>query len=124
MKENLLRFLYERYSKTALVHEALRELFHDKYDLKNTEKILKKIKDDEIHVTWLEVDKFSKLAEPILDHTAKYYASPANLDKGIIDLVKARLEKTKHRLICARCGKWERVMQTFEVKDLTNLSLL
>lgn len=112
------RFLYERYSKTALVHEALRELFHDKYDLKNTEKILKKIKDDEIHVTWLEVDKFSKLAEPVLDHTAKYYASPANLDKGIIDLVKARLEKTKHRLICARCGKWERVMQTFEVKDL------
>lgn len=112
------RFLYERYSKTALVHEALRELFHDKYDLKNTEKILKKIKDDEIHVTWLEVDKFSKLAEPVLDHTAKYYASPANLDKGIIDLVKSRLEKTKHRLICARCGKWERVMQTFEVKDL------
>ena len=112
------RFLYERYFKTALVHEALRELFHDKYDLKNTKKILKKIKDDEIHVTWLEVDKFSKLAEPVLDHTAKYYSSPANLDKGIIDLVKARLEKTKHRLICARCGKWERVMQTFEVKDL------
>ena len=112
------RFLYERYSKTPLVHEALRELFHDKYDLKNTEKILKRIKDDEIIVTWLEVDKFSKLAEPILDHTAKYYASPANLDKGIIDLVKTRLEKTKHRLICARCGKWERVMQTFEVKNL------
>lgn len=112
------RFLYERYSKTALVHEALRELFHDKYDLKNTKKILKNIKDDEIHVTWLEVDKFSKLAEPVLDHTAKYYASPANLDKGIIDLVKARLEKTKHRLICARCGKWERVMQTHEVKNL------
>ena len=91
------RFLYERYSKTALVHEALRELFHDKYDLKNTEKILKKIKDGEIHVTWLEVDKFSKLTEPVLDHTAKYYASPVNLDKGIIDLVKAR-EKT----ICRR----------------------
>jgi ATP-dependent Lhr-like helicase len=112
------RFLYERYSKTALVHEALRELFHDKYDLKNSDQILKKIKDDKIHVTWLEVDQFSKLAEPILDHTAKYYSSPANLDKGILDLVKARLEKTKHRLICARCGKWERVFQTFEVKNL------
>ena len=42
MKENLLRFLYERYSKTVLVDEALRELFHDKYDLKNSDKILKK----------------------------------------------------------------------------------
>ena len=112
------RFLYERYSKTALVHEALRELFHDKYDLKNSDESLKKIREDKIHVKWLEVDKFSKLAEPILDHTAKYYASPANLDKGIIDLVKARLAKTRHRLICARCGKWERVMETNEVKNV------
>ncbi len=112
------RFLYERYLKTPLVHEALRELFHDKYDLKNSDKILKKIREDEIHVKWLEVDQFSKLAEPILDHTAKYYAAPANLDKGILDLVKARLEKTKHRLICARCGKWERVVETREVKNI------
>ncbi len=112
------RFLYERYSKTALVREALRELFHDKYDLESSDIVLKKIRDDEIHVKWLEVDQFSKLAEPILDHTTKYYSSPANLDKGILDLVKARLEKTKHRLICARCGKWERVVETNEVKKL------
>jgi ATP-dependent Lhr-like helicase len=112
------RFLYERYLKTPLVHEALRELFHDKYDLKNTDKILKKIREDEIHVKWLEVDQFSKLAEPILDHTAKYYAAPANFDKGILDLVKARLEKIKHRLICVRCGKWERVIELCEVKNI------
>ena len=111
------RFLYERYSKTPLVHEALRELFHDKYDLKNSDIILKKIRDDEIQIRWVEVDQFSKLAEPILDHTTKYYSSPANLDKGILDLVKARLEKTKHRLVCARCGKWERVVETHEVKN-------
>ncbi|HJJ22623.1 MAG TPA: DEAD/DEAH box helicase [Nitrosopumilus sp.] len=111
------RFLYERYSKTPLVHEALRELFHDKYDLKNSEIILNKISRNEISVKWLEVDTFSKLAEPILDHTAKYYAAPANLDKGIIDLVKTRLAKTKHRLICARCGRWERVVETNEVKN-------
>ena len=112
------RFLYERYSKTVLVHEAIRELFHDKYDLKNTGKLLKEIREDQIHVKWIEVDKFSKLAEPILDHTSKYYAAPANLDKGIIDLVKKRLAKTKHRLVCARCGKWERVVETCEVKNI------
>ncbi len=112
------RFLYERYSKTSLVKEALRELFHDKYDLLNTEKILKKIRENEISVKWVEVDKFSKLAEPILDHTTKYYSAPANLDKGILDLVKSRLAKTKHRLICARCGKWERVVETNEVKNI------
>ena len=112
------RFLYERYSKTPLVKEALRELFHDKYDLKNTDKILQKIKENLISVKWLEVDNFSKLSEPILDHTTKYYSSPINLDKGILDLVKARLAKTKHRLVCARCGKWERVIETKEVKNL------
>ena len=112
------RFLYERYSKTALVHEALRELFHDKYDLKNSDEILKKIRENEIHIRWLEVDQFSKLAEPVLDHTTKYYSSPANLDKGILDLVKARLQKTKHRLICARCGKWEQLVETHEVKNI------
>ncbi|MDH5657902.1 MAG: Lhr helicase, partial [Nitrosopumilus sp.] len=111
------RFLCERYSKTPLVREVFRELFHDKYDLKNCDDILKKIRDGEIHLKWLEVDQFSKLAEPILDHTTKYYSSPANLDKGIINLVKSRLEKTKHRLICTRCGKWERVFQTSEVKN-------
>ncbi|MGD8707818.1 MAG: DEAD/DEAH box helicase [Nitrosopumilaceae archaeon] len=112
------RFLYERYSKTPLVKEALRELFHDKYDLQNTDKILKKIQENLILVKWIEVDQFSKLAEPILDHTTKYYSSPVNLDKGILDLVKARLAKTKHRLVCARCGKWERVTETNEVDSL------
>ena len=112
------RFLFERYSKTSLVKEALRELFHDKYDLSNTDKILKKIKDNQISVNWIEVDKFSKLAEPILDHTTKYYSSPANLDKGILDLVKTRLAKTKHRLVCVRCGKWEKLVETNEVKNI------
>jgi len=112
------RFLYERYSKTPLVHEALRELFHDKYDLKNSKILLNNIRENKISVKWLEIDNFSKLAEPILDHTAKYYAAPANLDKGILDLVKARLAKTKHRLVCARCGKWERVVETNEVKNV------
>jgi ATP-dependent Lhr-like helicase len=111
------RFLYEKYAKTPLAKEALRELFHDKYDLENTLELLKKIKEKEIQFHWIEVENFSKLAEPILDHTTKYYAAPANIDKGILDLVKARLLKTKHRLVCARCGKWERVMETKEVKD-------
>ena len=53
-----------------------------------SEKTLKKIKDDEIHVTWLEVDQFSKLAEPILDHTAKYYSAPAILTKEFLILLK------------------------------------
>jgi len=112
------RFIYEKYSKTPLTAEVLRELFHDKYDLENTETLLEKVRSEKIQVKWIEVESFSKLAEPILDHATKYYASPANIDKGILDLVKTRLLKTKHRLICVRCGKWERVVETKEVKDV------
>ena len=112
------RFIYEKYSKTPLTAEVLRELFHDKYDLENTETLLEKVRSEKIQVKWIEVESFSKLAESILDHTTKYYASPANIDKGILDLVKTRLLKTKHRLVCVRCGKWERVVETKEVKDV------
>jgi len=106
------------YSKSPLVKEALRELFHDKYDLPNAEKILNKIKKNEISIKWYDITKFSKIAEPILDNSTKYYSSPSNIDKGILDLVKKRLLKTKHRLVCARCGKWEKVIETKDVKDV------
>ncbi len=110
-------FLYERYQKTPVVTEALRELFHDKFDLIATEAILTRIRNNEIQIEWVDVNKFSKLAEPLLDHTTKYYSSPANVDKAIIDLVKKRLLKTKHRLICVRCGKWQQATVTEEVKE-------
>lgn len=109
------RFLHERYIKTPLVIESMRELFHDKYDLENTDMILQRIRDNDIPIKWNELDKFSKLAEPILDHTTKYYSNPSNVDKGIMDMIKARILKTKHRLVCVRCGKWECSVQTDEV---------
>ena len=110
-------FLYERYQNTPVVKEALRELFHDKFDLGGAGRILTQIRKNEIITKWNNVTKFSKLAEPLLDHTTKYYSSPASVDKGILDLVKKRLLKTKHRLICARCGKWQRLVLTNEVKE-------
>lgn len=112
------RFLYERYSDTPLAKEALRELFHDKYDIDGADMILEKIRDGTIVIEWHDADKFSRLAEPILDHTTKYYASPASIDQGILDLVKERISKTKHRLVCARCGIWERTYETHEVPEL------
>jgi len=112
------RFLFERYLRTPLVKEAMRELFHDKYDIENSQRTLEMIRSGDIKMHWLEVAKFSKLAEPILDHTAKYYSSPANMDKGLLDMVKGRLLKTTHRLMCARCGKWEKVVHTSEIEKI------
>ena len=52
-------FLYERYQNTPVVKESLRELFHDKFDLTGTEDIITRIRNNEIQIEWIDVDKFS-----------------------------------------------------------------
>ena len=101
------RYISERYVDTPIVKEAIRELFHDRFDLSRTESILQKIKKKEIDIVWRVSNNFSTLSEPILDNTTKNYPSPVNIDKSILELVKKRLAKTQHRLVCARCGIWQ-----------------
>ncbi len=111
------RMIYDRYSKTPVSSESIRELVHDKHDIEQAKKILAEIKSGDIKIHWVEVTKFSDLARPIMEHSAKSAAAPANIEQGVIELVKERLEKTKHRLVCIRCAKWERVMETKEVPE-------
>jgi len=113
--KKIARLLYDRYYKTSISKESIRELIHDKYDIENTSMVLDKIKSGIINVHWLETDEFSELAQPILSHSKKSISAPINIESGILELIKERLTKTKHKLICIRCGKWERV---FETRDL------
>jgi ATP-dependent Lhr-like helicase len=111
------RMIYDRYAKTPVSSESIRELVHDKYDISQAQKVLAAIKSGEIKTHWLEVTKFSDLARPVIEHSSKSAAAPQSIERGVIELVKERLEKTKHRLICIRCGKWERMMETREVPE-------
>ena len=103
-------WIYKRFEGEPLVKEALRELFHDNFDLLGTESILEKIRNKEINIVWIDTENFSTLAEPILDNTTKSFPSPVNIAPAILDLVKKRLAKTQHRLVCARCGIWQKVV--------------
>lgn len=109
-------FMHHRYVGTPLVREAIRELFHDKYDLDGCRRILNGVRDGSVAVSWTEVSSLSRLAAPILDHTTRYYSSPTRLDRSIIRSVRKRLAETKHRIVCMRCGKWERLIETRDVK--------
>ncbi|MFQ5920982.1 MAG: Lhr helicase, partial [Nitrososphaerales archaeon] len=109
------RLIYDRYSKTAIVREAIRELMHDKYDIALTSSILERVRNDAIKIVWLDVESFSELAKPILEHSSRFSATPLSVEQGVIELVKERLHKTRHKLICIRCARWERVM---EAKDI------
>jgi ATP-dependent helicase Lhr and Lhr-like helicase len=118
--KRVARMIYDRYAKTPISKESIREIIHDKYDITQTEKIMLDIQNEVIKIHWIETSDFSDLAKPILEHSAKFSATPLSIEKGLIELVKERLEKTKHRLICIRCGKWERTIETREIPE--NLS--
>jgi len=108
--KNEIRYDFERNIDTPLVKEAFRELFHEKFDLEGAQKIIESIKQNKIEIEWIDVDKFSKLAEPVLDQTVMSYTNPANIDKEMLLKVRKRLLETKQRLICVRCGLWQQVM--------------
>jgi ATP-dependent helicase Lhr and Lhr-like helicase len=113
--KRISRFIYDRYSKTPISKESLRELMHDKFDVNATEDILRKIRNKEISIHWLDLTHFSPLAQNVIEHHSKASSSPLSIEKGVLELIKERLDKTKHRLICIRCGKWERLVETREV---------
>ena len=113
--KKIARMIYDKYSKTPISEESIRELIHDKYNTHLTKKILDQYKNKEIKLHWFQVDDFSELAKPVVDHSTKFSSTPASIETGILELVKERLLKTKQKLICIRCAKWER---TFEVTDL------
>jgi ATP-dependent Lhr-like helicase len=115
--KKIARMIYDRYAKTPISKESIRELIHDKYDVIQTQKVLRNLKDGNIKLHWFETTEFSDLSKPILEHSAKFSATPLSIEKGVIELIKERLEKTKHRLICIRCGKWERIVETKEIPE-------
>ena len=112
------RFLHERYAGTPIVAEALRELFHDKYDLEGAGRVLGSVRAGRTALEWVDIGgSFSRLAAPILDHASGYHASPAGIDRGVMDMIKKRLAGTGHRLVCARCGRWQLACKTSEVPE-------
>ncbi len=115
--KRVARMLYDRYYKTSLSKESIRELVHDKYDVKKTSQVIRDIKSGAINLHWVDTREFSGLAQPILSRSKKSISAPLGLENGILELVKERLTTTKHKLVCMRCGKWERI---FETKDIPN----
>jgi ATP-dependent helicase Lhr and Lhr-like helicase len=115
--KRLARLIYDRYSKSPISKESIRELMHDKFDVKSTQEVLRRIRNKEISIHWLDLSLFSPLAQSIIEHHSKMSSYPLSIERGILDLIKERLDKTKHRLICIRCGKWERLIETREVME-------
>ncbi len=113
--KRMARMLYEKYRKTAVSKESIRELIHDKFDIQGTSRIIEKIKSGSIKLCWIDSDQFSGLSQPILSKSKKTISSPQGMENGILELIRERLTKTKHKLICVRCARWERIYETQEI---------
>lgn len=112
--KKIARLIYDRYAKTPLSEESIRELIHEKYDILLTRQVLNDFKKQIINLHWVRISDFSELAKPILDHSTKFSSAPTSIETGVIELIKERLDKTKQKLICIRCGKWERTFTVHE----------
>ena len=56
------RLIYDRYAKTPISKESIRELLHDKYDISQTQKTLMGLKDGNIKLHWFDIEDFSDLS--------------------------------------------------------------
>lgn len=118
-----LRLIQERYRETPLYREVLREVFFQKFDLEKTRIILKTIRNGQLKVEVREVDEFSPLAKPILEHASAFVSLPFTLDRAVLEILRERLANGRHRLVCLTCGRWERVLRTREIEEPVRCSL-
>ena len=64
--KRMARIIYEKYRKTSVSKESIRELVHDKYNIIATSNILKKIKSGSIKLHWSDNPHFSGISQYIL----------------------------------------------------------
>ena len=60
--KKIARLIYDRYSKTPLSEESIRELIHEKYDILLTRHVLNDFKKQIINLHWVRISNFSELS--------------------------------------------------------------
>ena len=70
--KKIARLLYDRYMKTPVSAEAIRELVHEKYDVLTTNRILQGYANDLIRLQWVEVEEFTDLAKPTVERYQRF----------------------------------------------------
>lgn len=117
--KKIARMIYERYANTPIVREALREVLHEKYDLDGMKSIIEGLRNGMFKIVWKDVIRregidnnnydgsFSSLAEPMMmdKNIAKgAYSNPLSNEQAVMEMVRDRLMKSRHRLVCLKCA--------------------
>jgi ATP-dependent Lhr-like helicase len=105
--------IISQYISTPVYEEALREVFLDKLDLENTERILDNINNNKIKIN--VSDRLTKLGELGLTHHFSEVIKPDRPEKEIFMAFRRRLMHTQLRLVCTNCANYSILMR---VKDI------
>ena len=110
--------IMRRYSNTSVYREALNEIFIDKFDIGNTNRLLADIRSQEIPIIFKRQKEFSPLAELGLKYNLNMNRTTAyDINMTILNTIKERLESRRHKLLCLSCGKSNKIILTREVSD-------
>jgi len=105
------RLLVDVYRNSVANIETRRELFAEKLDLDGARRFLGLVASGELAMDAVQ-DKgqCTPLAVPLLDRIVPHgLLRPAVEEASIIDLVRGRLLRTRLRLVCMHCAKWDSI---------------
>ncbi len=113
------RMLVKALQDTPIFEEALREVFVEKLDVKNTKKVFDMIREGFIEVVTVPRSKeASPFALPLLDRIAPHdVLRPAEPIHEIVELVKERIGSKSVRLVCVFNADYEGVRRVLNLPD-------
>jgi ATP-dependent Lhr-like helicase len=100
-REINMKRVIDAYKGTAVYKETLNELFKKYFDLENTEKALKRIRENDIE---MDIQAFTTLSQFGLEQF-KDAIQAETPERAIIETVKNRLSGRKVDLVCLNCGE-------------------
>ena len=109
--------IMRRYFDTSIYNEVLNEVFTDKFDLENTNRILSDIREKKISIFSKREQEFSPLAKLGFKYKSKSTTTAYDVSITILNTVKERLENRKHKFLCLSCGKLDKTLLTREVTE-------
>lgn len=98
---------------TPMYREALREIYHDRLDIKRARWVLEKIKDGTIEVVCSSPSPIGASGRG----GGRDVISPEHADAAVIDLLKNRIMNDRVLLFCVNCKKWKSIRQVERVAE-------
>ena len=109
-----LKKMVESFADTPIFEEAKNEVFFEKLDIENTEKLFHGLKTKEIKL--VVSDSLSPIGRKGVEYQFRELIGPKRADKEIFEVFRERLLGTSVRLVCMKCGDYA---TTRAVRDVT-----